>query len=389
MSKNDVVPFGGYNSYSKPPKNAVPIYFEDPTQYTMLESMLAYMRPHRSEVEKEFVKDFIENIEGIKSDTYGNYYIRIGTAPILWSSHVDTVHYNSGYQYLYKDDKHIYAGNKSNCLGADCTTGVYIMLRLLDKGVEGLYIFHRDEEVGCKGSKWIVDNNPELLNDMKIAIALDRKGMGDVITHQKSNRTCSDEFAKSLSSYLNENCKYPNADKWAPCQGVYTDTAEYLYNIPECTNISVGYYDQHSSSEKQNFIFVEYLIDALVKMKYEDLTVTRDPVKAKEADTYKYASYKPKYDGYYGQHSSWNNIKNQSGKTTGKFTKYNANDTVITENTKLIKRSTYKLACILKSKNIKPTDFEKMLDNMYAKAMKKYREETTQSEDVDVYNHLM
>ena len=34
--------------------------------------------------------------------------------------------------------------------------------------------------------------------------------------------------------------------------GVYTDSAEFTDIIPECTNISVGYYKEHTVNETQD-----------------------------------------------------------------------------------------------------------------------------------------
>src|SRR3546814_3924895 len=66
-----------------------------------------------------------------------------------------------------------------------------------------LYLFHRGEEQGCLGSRWIERHTPELLADIDAAIAFDRAGLGDVITHQSYGRTCSDAFATNLASALN------------------------------------------------------------------------------------------------------------------------------------------------------------------------------------------
>jgi len=48
------------------------------------------------------------------------------------------------------------------------------------------------------GSKFIAKRTPALLTGIDYAIALDRKGSRDVITHQ-FGRCCSDAFAKSLA----------------------------------------------------------------------------------------------------------------------------------------------------------------------------------------------
>jgi hypothetical protein len=61
--------------------------------------------------------------------------------------------------------------------------------------------------------------------------------------------------------------------------GVFTDTAEFVHLIPECTNISVGYLSQHSSKETQDINFVERLRDTLIHTQWHEieLPITRKP----------------------------------------------------------------------------------------------------------------
>jgi hypothetical protein len=46
--------------------------------------------------------------------------------------------------------------------------------------------------------------------------------------------------------------------------GVYTDSESYAWLVPECTNISVGYENQHSSRESQDLVFAADLRDRLI-----------------------------------------------------------------------------------------------------------------------------
>lgn len=157
----------------------------------------------------------------------------------------------------------------TNCLGADDTTGVWLMLTMIKAGVEGRYVFHREEEVGGRGSSWVAKNRPEYLDGIKAAIAFDRKGYGDVITHQGS-RCCSDEFAHSLAGLLG------GAYKPDP-SGVFTDTANYTDIVGECTNISVGYFGQHGPAESQHFGFAIGLAQTLAEADWSQLVFKREP----------------------------------------------------------------------------------------------------------------
>lgn len=234
--------------------------------------MLTYCRPAGSKTERSFIARFIVPT-GAEPDKFGNYILRIGTAPILWSSHTDTVHRFEGKQTVAIDDAGyivLAKGEKANCLGADCTSGVWLMLEMIRTEVEGLYIFHRAEESGGIGSGSIADQTPELLDGIQCAIAFDRYGTQSIITHQAGGECCSQAFADSLAD------KLPGRYKADP-GGTFTDTASYTKLIPECTNISVGYYNQHCKSEDQEINHLLNLRDAMVEFTYEGLEIQRDP----------------------------------------------------------------------------------------------------------------
>ena len=240
--------------------------------HSLLE-MLKYRRPHLSKTEEDFIAVYLDPIAGMQQDGFGNRYVRIGDSRTLFSAHTDTVHKHEGKQSLeldpytnivYKNDK------KSNCLGADDTTGIWLMINMIESGVHGLYIFHRGEERGGLGSQYILDHHPELLEDIDRAIAFDRMGYTDVITHQAMGRCCSDAFATALGECIGMRYK-PDPT------GSFTDTATYTGVIPECTNVSVGYFAQHSKSENQDITHAEKLLDALVRINFEALPTMRDP----------------------------------------------------------------------------------------------------------------
>jgi len=234
----------------------------------ILQEMLTYKRPGRSRAERKFIRRYIAPL-GAEPDGFGNYILRIGTAPVLWACHTDTVHKSSGRQRVFLSDKGT-ARSDGDCLGADDTTGVWLLCELARQGVEGLYIFHRDEETGMQGSAWIAENTPELLDGIKYAIAFDRCGYDSIVTHQCGEKTASDQFAEALAEGLALGMK-PDPT------GVYTDTLSYAQLIPECTNVSVGYHHAHSASEAQNTGFAGALLRALLRLDVATLPAVRDP----------------------------------------------------------------------------------------------------------------
>jgi hypothetical protein len=116
-----------------------------------------------------------------------------------------------------------------------------------------------------EGSDAISRSWPDLISSSRFAIALDRQGYSDVITHQARSRCCSDAFAESLAGQLNDSIKTsPGGLGYQPSShGVFTDTANYTGIIGECTNLSVGYFDQHSSHESLDVFFLSRLFVAL------------------------------------------------------------------------------------------------------------------------------
>ena len=251
---------------------------------TTLIDMHSYMRPAGSATESLFIDHYLANIPGISRDPYGNWRIAIDDTPVLWSCHTDTVHHDSGRQSTHYDDAtgmlslSKRSKRRSSCLGADDTAGVFIMREMIRRNVPGSYVFHFGEEQGCIGSRDLAEYDPSWLSQFDMAIALDRGGCHDVITHQIGNRCASDLFVKSLADALFA------ADKrviLSPAHGVYTDTASYVDIIPECTNLSVGYSGAHGRSESLNCWHVLRLLDTLCQLDTTQLTIDRDP----DADT--------------------------------------------------------------------------------------------------------
>jgi hypothetical protein len=238
-----------------------------------LVTMLAYCRPDGSKAEKRFIREYISTLD-VRVDAAGNLYKQVGESNVLWSSHTDTVHWQGGKQKVHISAEGIVTldDKRSSCLGADCTTGVWLMRQMIKAGVPGLYIFHRAEEIGAHGSNHIANKTPELIDRCRYAIAFDRKGYSDVITHQ-GGRCCSDLFANSLADELNRNgplMSYRKDDT-----GMFTDTANYTDIIGECTNISVGYFMQHSKKESQDLVFAETLLASLLQFDESNLVESR------------------------------------------------------------------------------------------------------------------
>ena len=264
-----------------------------------LRDMLTYKRPYGSKSEADWIKRFIMPYEpaefGTASETM-MYIVRIehpdGSAPnVLFSAHTDTVHRKPGRQKLVVDEAIGFVSkNDGEPLGADDAAGVWLLLEMIDAKVPGVYSFPVGEECGGIGSKWFARAYEPFLAQFDYAIAFDRKATDSIITHQGCGMCCSQAFASALGNALNdldERFMYSPDDT-----GVYTDTAEYVDIIAECTNVSCGYYDEHTGKERLDFKHLERLRDACVKLDWKALPVSRKPGEDDYVSTWR-SAFKP------------------------------------------------------------------------------------------------
>ena len=208
----------------------------------------------------------------ISKDIHGNYFIQVGESRTIFASHLDTV------SKTHTKVNHVFEGNMiqtdgTTTLGADDKAGVTTMLWMIKHNVPGLYYFFIGEEVGCIGSGNAARSVSDFKDKYDRIISFDRRDVGSVITHQSWSRCCSDSFGDALASELNKSgLSYKKDDG-----GVYTDSAEFVDIIPECTNISVGYYKEHTTNESQDIVHLEKLAEACLRVDWENLPTERDP----------------------------------------------------------------------------------------------------------------
>lgn len=235
--------------------------------------------------EQPLVK-FLPN--GYQKDEVGNYFVEVGNNfSTMFTCHLDTASQDKS------KVKHVFDGNfiktdGKTILGADDKAGMVVLLYMIENQVPGLYYFFLGEERGCVGSSAIVKsfNHPHI----KKCVSFDRRGTTSIITRQIAGVCCSDDFAIDLSTKLNLAGHGLNLSP--DPTGMITDSMVFMDLIPECTNISVGYYDEHKNTEKQDINYLARLCKSVVKIDWESLVVKRDP----EKDSYYYykAPDKPK-----------------------------------------------------------------------------------------------
>ena len=281
------------------------------TQKTLLK-FLSTVRPARTAGEEAHVATIVKLAEKLGyepyQDAHGNIVVdNLGSSSaqsrVMFTSHTDSIHRSATHttQKLKRDGDIVTIDlaktPESTCLGADDATGNYIMLRLLQAGVKGVYVFFRDEEIGGLGSSYFATNPmaKPLIDRLTHCISFDRMGYDSIITHQSCGRCASDMFADELGKRIKAVDPTGTLDLYADPTGSFTDSANFADLISECSNISVGYFKQHTVKESQDVAFVEKLTDALEKVDWETLPAHRDP---REID---YGSlYGSLYDDGYG-----------------------------------------------------------------------------------------
>lgn len=219
----------------------------------------------------------------------------------MFVAHMDTADHGKSLKV-----NHVFKGDwvmtdKTSVLGADDKAGMTVLFYLMQQQVPGFYLFVWGEERGRKGS--IEFNKHWDVADLgfKRCVAFDRKGEDEIITKQAGRIGCSSEFTNALiEAFKAEGMTFRGSPN-----GSYTDSFTFFDSIPECTNLAVGYVDQHSTSERQNLAFLEDVCYAAGRIDWEGLPTVQD---TKERSDYK---------GTPSNYSARNGKKYQESKSSG------------------------------------------------------------------------
>lgn len=280
--------------FTAPPALPKPSGYPIPAEVdTTLSTILSWRRAYRSAHGTAFAQwltAHIHQLTGVKPYVMSSEANLVVDIPLpdgkpsttLFSSHIDTCHADragvSQRQEIAYDGQRgeiiLKVGQPGDCLGADDGAGVWLMLEMIAAKVPGTYIFHQGEERGCIGSRAMAAEKRQWLEKFDLAVAFDRRGFTEVITHQTGRRCASDKCAQALCAQLNAH----GLKGMVPSdRGAYTDTAQYREIIPECFNIAVGYFQNHGPNEYVDYAYLSALRGALLKVDWEALPVDRDP----------------------------------------------------------------------------------------------------------------
>lgn len=235
-------------------------------------SLVTKTYPHGNE---EQVLKFLPSLQ---KDKFGNYYKIIGgpNQQTMFTSHLDTADRDQKIVNLLskeQDGDEIIYTDGNSILGADDKAGVVVMLYMMAHNIPGLYYFFIGEERGGIGSNALSSEYDrfDYLKDIKRCVSFDRRRTISVITSQLGRTCCSNEFGTALCKEYSKSGISLSLDP----TGIYTDSASFLDEIPECTNISVGYENEHTGRELQNMTFLTKLCKASLTVNWNSLPTVR------------------------------------------------------------------------------------------------------------------
>ena len=124
-------------------------------------------------------------------DEHKNITVDLG-GTTCFTAHTDTVDNKLGKNILHIKDN-IVRVKDGGILGADCGSGMYLLIRMIQAKTPALYVFFSTEEQGRIGSSRY--RMPEHITK---CVSFDRKGTNNLITHQMGERGCSELFADAF-----------------------------------------------------------------------------------------------------------------------------------------------------------------------------------------------
>ena len=153
---------------------------------------------------------------------------------VLLVAHYDTV-FDDAELDIRQHGAVIYSGQDKIGIGADDRIGCALLWAMRSLGHSLLLL--PDEEVGCKGSRALVENYPNLLKNHGFMLQFDRKGSHDMAHYGFENKELYDYMKKFYPQYRET-------------RGSSTDIAVLMKasNIPGF-NLSIGFVNEHTSRE--------------------------------------------------------------------------------------------------------------------------------------------
>lgn len=199
-----------------------------------------------------------------------DYTYAVGDIPIALVAHMDTVFKYPAKEIFYDRQKNVMWSPSG--LGADDRAGVFAIIQIIKRGFRPHIILTTDEEIGARGASALARIDCPF-EDLRYIIQLDRRGADDCVFYSCDNPDFIDYvedfgFVEAIGSFSDISVICPN---WG-IAGV---------------NLSIGYRDEHSTSE---VLFVGQMINTIDKV--------CEMLQQKEIPSFKYIPLKFGYGWY-------------------------------------------------------------------------------------------
>lgn len=260
-----------------------------------LTEQISNMYPEQNVI--NYLKSWNKNL---KQDEYGNLYIINPWTPLL-SAHMDTVQREDDTIWM----PHIHINKKkwtisytNSIIWWDDKCWIALAMELYEKYWDRVsLLFSRQEEVGHLWASDFCRNHSDLLKQCKYCLVLDRRNAWDIIS--SDNGYCSKEFEDEIYRCTKDF-------GYKPTHWLLSDADAYSKYI-NCVNLSVWYYNAHTSNE---YIVIEELKNAFnaVCNIIENFQGEYDIYHEPERKPY-YGSYN--YYGWYGHSSYYGSDRNK------------------------------------------------------------------------------
>ena len=180
-----------------------------------------------------------------------SFIIAEGDLPICLIAHMDTVFRYEPEEFFYDLQKKVLWAPGG--AGFDDRAGIYAILNLIEKGHKPSVIFTDKEETGGIGARELIVTFPECpFKDCRALIQLDRANKNDAVYYHCNN-----------SAFENWVEKYGFKFDWGTFSDISIIAPQWKI---AAVNLSVGYVDEHTESERLYCGWCDNTINKVDKM---------------------------------------------------------------------------------------------------------------------------
>jgi len=239
------------------------------SEYCLMEKLIGFSQHQLSDFLYSFLKSKYSNVTKTK-----DYIYAIGDIPVALLAHMDTV-FKAPATELYYDTRKNLMWSPTGA-GFDDRAGVFSIIQIIKAGFKPHIIFTTDEEVGGLGSQ-ALSHIACPFKELSYMIQLDRRGTNDCVFYDCDN----EDFVKYIEHF-------GFTEAW----GSFTDICWLCpaWGVAG-VNLSIGYRDEHTSSE---VLFVGPMLSTIKK--------TIKILSQKEFPKFEYIPFVWHSNGLYGKY---------------------------------------------------------------------------------------